>query len=58
MGDFTFVSSETTRRFAMIEEKPGARQDWANRPSFTSLKQAAWSWFFRESQPSMLMRKA
>ena len=35
-------SSEATSRFAMIVEKPGARQDWANKPNLTSLKHAAW----------------
>ena len=34
-------SSEATSRFAMIVEKPGARQDWANKPNLTSLKHAA-----------------
>ena len=34
-------SSEATSRLAMIVEKPGARQDWANKPNLTSLKHAA-----------------
>ena len=51
----TPISSEATRRLAIRVEKAGARQDWANRPSLTSLKQAAWSCSV-QSQPFMLIR--